>query len=169
MRSPIVALALLAATTVSARQAPFAKPIVRAKSATDVQSSKLALDVTSVLADVSSRNIAIRGGDDDSSLSLMARLKIGGYFALWYMLNVIYNSELCADFCDIIANICHSLYHRYSSQPHLQIMNFFSPQQEISQCHLCTTHSGITPIPRRITLLHHPMDYQTSCSTHPHL
>jgi hypothetical protein len=58
-------------------------------------------------------------------LSLMARLKIGGYFALWYMLNVIYNSELCADFCDIIANICHSLYHRYSSQPHLQNNELF--------------------------------------------
>lgn len=117
MRSPIVALALLLAATVSARQqgAPFVKPIVRAtttSSATDVlQSSsfKSALDVTSTLSDVHSNNIAIRGGGDDvsSSLSLMARLKIGGYFALWYILNVVYNSECLISVILLLQNIVY--------------------------------------------------------------
>lgn len=98
MRSPIVALALLAAT-VSARQAPFGvtPAVARAASSSSVQqASKSALDAalsTPTTTDVNT-NIAIRGGDDDdSSLSLMARLKIGGYFALWYILNVVYNSK----------------------------------------------------------------------------
>lgn len=93
MRSPIVALALLAAT-VSARQAPFGKPAALATSSLQ-RSSKSALDVASptLSVDVTNRDIAVRGGDDDSSLSLLARLKIGGYFALWYILNVVYNSE----------------------------------------------------------------------------
>ena len=97
MRSPIVALALLAAT-VSARQAPFGvtPAVARASSSSVQQSSKSALDAalsTPTTTDVNT-NIAIRGGDDDdSSLSLLARLKIGGYFALWYILNVVYNSK----------------------------------------------------------------------------
>ena len=97
MRSPIVALALLA-TAVSARQAPFGvtPAVARASSSSVQQASKSALDAalsTPTTTDVNT-NIAIRGGDeDDSSLSLMARLKIGGYFALWYILNVVYNSE----------------------------------------------------------------------------
>lgn len=33
-----------------------------------------------------------RGGDGDVSPSLV-RLKIASYFALWYILNVVYNSE----------------------------------------------------------------------------
>jgi len=94
MRSPILALALLAATA-SARQAPFVKPALATRATTtssSVQSSKSALDVTSALTttDVNT-NIAIRGGDDDASLSMLARFKIGGYFALWYILNVVYN------------------------------------------------------------------------------
>ena len=100
MRSPIVALALLAAT-VSARQAPFgvtSAAVARATSSSSSvkQSSKSALDaaLSTPLTTNVNTNIAIRGGDDDdSSLSLMARLKIGGYFALWYILNVVYNSE----------------------------------------------------------------------------
>ena len=98
MRSPIVALALLA-TAVSARQAPFGvtPAVARASSSSVQQSSKSALDAalsTPTTTDVNT-NIAIRGGDDDdSSLSLLNRLKIGGYFALWYILNVVYNSEL---------------------------------------------------------------------------
>ncbi|KAL7499517.1 hypothetical protein ACHAWT_008124 [Skeletonema menzelii] len=95
MRSPFLALALLA--TVSARKAPFVTPVARATTSSSAQqSSKSALDVasssalTTPIADVNT-NIAIRGGDDDASLSMLARLKIGGYFALWYILNVVYN------------------------------------------------------------------------------
>ncbi len=34
-----------------------------------------------------------RGGSDGEGNSLAVRLKIGGYFALWYILNIVYNSE----------------------------------------------------------------------------
>jgi hypothetical protein len=36
-----------------------------------------------------------RGGDDEITTPLLAqRLKVGGYFAVWYILNIIYNSKL---------------------------------------------------------------------------
>ncbi len=95
MRTSIFALALLTATASAARQ-PFVSPTaVRASSLQ--KSSKSALDVvtssTASLTNVNTNIATIRGGDDDTSLGLMARLKIGGYFGLWYVLNVVYNSE----------------------------------------------------------------------------
>jgi hypothetical protein len=38
-----------------------------------------------------------RGGDGDDEITtplLAQRLKVGGYFAVWYILNIIYNSKL---------------------------------------------------------------------------
>lgn len=35
--------------------------------------------------------ITVRGGDDAPADGLAHRLKIGGYFATWYALNVVYN------------------------------------------------------------------------------
>ena len=40
---------------------------------------------------------ATRGGSD-----LMNRLKIGGYFALWYALNIVYNSKYDAFFLKLV-------------------------------------------------------------------
>ena len=34
-----------------------------------------------------------RGGADEEGTSAAVRLKVGGYFALWYILNIVYNSE----------------------------------------------------------------------------
>lgn len=97
MRSPFLAFALLAATVVSAaKQAPSSLVKPRLPSSKIVRTSSSALDVTSV-AGVDSINNALvttRGGDEDSSSGLLVRLKIGGYFGLWYILNVYYNSEL---------------------------------------------------------------------------
>jgi hypothetical protein len=41
---------------------------------------------------VASSQVAVRGGGDDEG-GLLVRLKIGFYFALWYILNIVYNSE----------------------------------------------------------------------------
>ncbi len=72
-------------------------PVARASSVQHQSSTKSALDVTSsalTTTNVNSNIATIRGGDDeDASLSLLARFKIGGYFGLWYILNVVYNSE----------------------------------------------------------------------------
>ncbi|KAL7458725.1 hypothetical protein ACHAWC_010349 [Mediolabrus comicus] len=97
MRSPsFLAFALLAATVVSAaKQAPSSLVKPRLPSSKIVRTSSSALDVTSTpLNGVDNINNALtttRGGDGDSSSGLMVRLKIGGYFGLWYILNVYYN------------------------------------------------------------------------------
>jgi len=44
-----------------------------------------------LVADVIEKAVISRGGDSD--VSLAHNLKIGSYFALWYILNVVYNSE----------------------------------------------------------------------------
>lgn len=42
---------------------------------------------------------ALRGGGTDDKVGLAVRLKVGAYFALWYILNIVYNSEYrCLNF-----------------------------------------------------------------------
>jgi hypothetical protein len=48
-------------------------------------------DISNVVSNVIS-DIVPRGGDD-GEIWLAVRLKVGGYFALWYILNIVYNSE----------------------------------------------------------------------------
>ena len=57
-------------------------------------SSSATIDIVSkdtLVADVIEKAVISRGGDSD--VSLAHNLKIGSYFALWYILNVVYNSE----------------------------------------------------------------------------
>lgn len=41
---------------------------------------------------LSSSDISVRGGDVEKG-GVLVRLKIGFYFALWYVLNIVYNSK----------------------------------------------------------------------------
>mmetsp|Transcript_2183 Transcript_2183/g.3314 ORF Transcript_2183/g.3314 Transcript_2183/m.3314 type:complete len:390 (-) Transcript_2183:240-1409(-) len=96
MRSSILALALLTVTASAASRQPYVSLAARASSLQHQSSQKSALDVTSsalTTTNVNTNIAPIRGGDDeeDASLSLLARFKIGGYFGLWYILNVVYN------------------------------------------------------------------------------
>jgi solute carrier family 35 protein E1 len=79
----------------AAKQAPSSLVKPRLPSSKIVRTSSSALDVTSTpLNGVDNINNALtttRGGDEDSSSGLLVRLKIGGYFGLWYILNVYYN------------------------------------------------------------------------------
>jgi hypothetical protein len=57
-----------------------------------------ALELSSTTRDATTdivvKNIIPRGGGGGGEGGLNARLKVGSYFALWYILNIIYNSEL---------------------------------------------------------------------------
>jgi hypothetical protein len=44
---------------------------------------------------VTARPMLVRGGNA-ASPAVMERLKIGFYFALWYFLNIVYNSKCCS-------------------------------------------------------------------------
>ena len=69
------------------------------------------------------------GDDDDEALALHARLKVGFYFALWYALNGIYNSEflhntqdlflIFGDFSSAVVSNC------FSRQFSLTFYNYF--------------------------------------------
>lgn len=49
--------------------------------------------------DIIEKTIIPRGGDGE--VGLAERLKIGSYFALWYILNIVYNSEYMMHKCCI--------------------------------------------------------------------
>ena len=84
-------------TTINAKKmlTPLAsKPALVATNYPSVLSSQSTIDIVSkdtLVADVIEKAVISRGGDSD--VSLAHNLKIGSYFALWYILNVVYNSE----------------------------------------------------------------------------
>ena len=89
----IIALLLIgSSTTINAKMTPLAsKP---ALVTTPTYPSLATTDIVSkdtLVADVIEKAVISRGGDSD--VSLAHNLKIGSYFALWYILNVVYNSE----------------------------------------------------------------------------
>ncbi len=45
-----------------------------------------------IITDNVAKNTILRGGGGGER-GLKARLRVGSYFALWYILNIIYNSE----------------------------------------------------------------------------
>lgn len=52
------------------------------------------LDVAADLSvDSPTDAIVTRGGDAEAGEGLAVRLRVGSYFALWYILNIVYNSE----------------------------------------------------------------------------
>jgi hypothetical protein len=52
------------------------------------------LDVAADLSvDSPADAIVTRGGDAEAGEGLAVRLRVGSYFALWYILNIVYNSE----------------------------------------------------------------------------
>ena len=86
-------------TTINAKMTPLAsKPALVAtnypSALSTSSSSTTTTDIVSkdtLVADVIEKAVISRGGDSD--VSLAHNLKIGSYFALWYILNVVYNSE----------------------------------------------------------------------------
>jgi len=94
----IILALLLTSTTINAKKVmtPLAsKPaLVTTTNYPSVLSSPSTTDIVSkdtLVADVIEKAVISRGGD--SNVSLAHNLKIGSYFALWYILNVVYNSE----------------------------------------------------------------------------
>ena len=59
--------------------------------------SEVALDLESIVDDINdiadAGAVAVPRGGDDAAPAKAGNLKIGGYFALWYTLNIVYNSE----------------------------------------------------------------------------
>ena len=94
-----IILALLltgTSTTINAKMTPLAsKPaLVTTTNYPSALSSTTPTDIVSkdtLVADVIEKAVISRGGESD--VSLVHNLKIGSYFALWYILNVVYNSE----------------------------------------------------------------------------
>ena len=69
------------------------KPSLVRKSlpSSDQRSIPAVADLVPNTCDVVEKTIP-RGGDGEVGLAV--RLKVGSYFALWYILNIVYNSEL---------------------------------------------------------------------------
>jgi hypothetical protein len=66
------------------------------------------------------KELTVRGGDDAPIDGLVHRLKIGGYFAAWYALNVVYNSKFtllrtCSQYSRYMDAKCRPLYLFFSS------------------------------------------------------
>jgi hypothetical protein len=65
----------------------------------DATTSDCSDNIGAVVIAMNEKVVPRGGGDDESTtpLLLAQRLKVGGYFALWYILNIIYNSKLKSD------------------------------------------------------------------------
>lgn len=95
----ILALLLIGTlTTINAKMTPLAsKPALVTTTnypSALATSSSATTDIVSkdtLVSDMIDKAVISRGGDSD--VSLAHNLKIGSYFALWYILNVVYNSE----------------------------------------------------------------------------
>ena len=85
-------------TVVQASIAPLAsKPTLLVSKSTSL--STLSTEATSDGDDAVvtiNETVVPRCGGDDEVTPLAHRLKVGGYFAVWYILNIIYNSKCAA-------------------------------------------------------------------------
>jgi solute carrier family 35 protein E1 len=93
-------IAVLATSTISANAKSGNTSIHRPQSKAHCSSAFKSKDVTfcpskvivsNDSAQVSKIAPSFRGGDDGGAVGMAVRLKIGGYFALWYILNIVYN------------------------------------------------------------------------------
>ena len=98
-------------TTINAKMTPLAsKPALVTTTTYPSVLSTSSLETTDIIskdtlvADVIEKAVISRGGDSD--VSLAHNLKIGSYFALWYILNVVYNSELCT-YYSVLIDVFH--------------------------------------------------------------
>jgi len=102
VKGGILAVLLIGASSaVSAKTAPTTSSLaLKPALATRPSSALSSVPSTTELDDVIRREglarsvvEKTRGGDDGEEVSLVVRLKILSYFALWYILNIVYNSE----------------------------------------------------------------------------
>ena len=87
-------------TVVQASIAPLAsKPTLLVSKSTSLStlSTEATSDGDTIDAVVTMNETVVpRCGGDDEVTPLAHRLKVGGYFAVWYILNIIYNSKCAA-------------------------------------------------------------------------
>jgi hypothetical protein len=77
----------------------------------------------------STTDTSTRGGAGQSSavVARLQTLKVGFYFALWYALNIYYNSKskenpiLCT--CSMVPSVLYSLLHSYRNSPYFHIQS----------------------------------------------
>ncbi len=83
-----------AATAMAKSKSSALSDLVSTSTATTATNLVVPMPARDTITDVVANNNTIPRGGGDGERGLKARLKVGFYFALWYTLNIIYNSEL---------------------------------------------------------------------------
>jgi hypothetical protein len=121
------------------------------------------------------KELTVRGGDDAPVDGLAHRLKIGGYFAAWYALNVVYNSKLSMCYTNLFLHhgckkptslfVLLKLTPSFSFTSLLFFTTIISRQQEGPQCDPCSPHDWFYAVLYRCSLLDDTLDNRSSHTT----